>query len=176
MPVFTAGRCASCPSVHVQSSASNHEPDPDLATLLPLLLPLRLARFTLSADPLQNLVHLPIVASAAAMGKMRTPNAVAPFGPRSIVCQQSRTRSRSRHAASAAALSATALQLLPADSLCCLPRCTFFAELSLRWYILHDARNPGFLILPATSFVTPFVISTNLHDSSDWTPRINVSI
>ena len=55
--------------------------------------------------------------------------------PRSVVCQQnSRTRSRPRNAASApaAATAATALQLQPAGFLCCLPRCTPFAELLLR--------------------------------------------
>ena len=82
----------------------------------------------------------PFIASASA----KQPNiAASSCNPRSIICQHSsRTRSRPRHAASAPAAAtasaAAAALLLPfcncclPDSLCCLPRCTFFTELSLR--------------------------------------------
>ena len=120
--------------------------------------------------------------------RCHTPNAVAPgCGPRSIVCQQSRSRSRSRHAASApaaAAAAAVAATLLLLLCNCCLliPSAVFLgapsslnchcADTSFTMHTTQDFSSS----LPLRSFVTPFVISTHLHDSSDWTPRINVSI
>ena len=98
--------------------------------------------------------------------------------PRSVVCQQSpRTRSRSRHAASApaaatAATVASVLLLLLCN--CNLLTSSVFlgAPPSLNCYcadtsIMVHATDGFSSSLPLHSFVTLFVFSTHLHDSSD---------
>ena len=98
---------------------------------------------------------------------------------RSIICQHSsRTRSRPRHAASApaaatAAAAAAALLLLFCNCCLLIPSAVFLgalpslnchcADASFTMYAIQDISSS----LPLLSFVTPFLVSTHLHDSSD---------